>query len=355
MRCSAETEAPLQLRAGITFNLKKNTASDLPGRSAGPDCCKRSGPPDAEAEFDDEETIRAIQSALEAAGLSVELYEAAEELPVRLLQNRPDIVFNIAEGVAGRGREAQVPAILNFLNIPFTGSDETALCVAMDKALTKRLAASWGVSTPDYEVVKYGAAFLQTGLSFPVIVKPNNEGSSKGVSSLSITGDAAVLRRIVQEKMNDYKQDMLLEEYIGGREFTAGILGNGEELRVFPPMEIIFLDKSKNIYSCEVKKDFRRYVRYECPPDIGAGLKKEIEETAKTVYRSLDCRDFALVDFRLSPEGRLYFIEINPLAGLAPGYSDFPMIAEFNGMDYQTLIRNILHCALARYGLNKRG
>jgi D-alanine-D-alanine ligase len=147
---------------------------------------------------------------------------------------------------------------------------------------------------------------------------------------------------------------MLLEEYISGREFTVGILGNGERLRVFPPMEIIFKDKAHSIYSYEVKRNFRQFVRYECPPNINPDLQKEIESAAETVYRALECRDLARMDFRLTPGGKLYFIAINPLPGLAPEYSDFPMIAGFCGMDYTALIRNILDSALDRYRLGHR-
>ena len=335
----------MNYKAGITYNIKKNISSDLP---------------DAEAEFDDIDTIRAIQNALESSGFTVELFEATEDLPIRLSHNRPDIVFNIAEGLAGRGREAQVPAILNFLGIPFTGSDETTLCIAMDKALTKRLVASYGVSTPNYLLVK-NSDFLpnnfslsETGPCYPVIVKPNNEGSSKGVSDLSVVSDTSGLHNVLSEKMHAYRQDMLIEEYIEGREFTVGILGNGDDLRVFPPMEIIFNDKTHGIYSYEVKRNFRQYVQYKCPPDINPGLEKEIKNTAETVYRALACRDLARMDFRLSKEGRLYFIEINPLPGMAPGYSDFPMIAEFCGMNYTTFLTNIINSALTRYGLNNK-
>ena len=326
------------MKAGITFNLKKNINSDTP---------------DAEAEFDDMDTIRAIRGALIESGFSVELYEATEELPVRLSKNRPDIIFNVAEGTKGRGREAQVPAILDFLGIPYTGSDETTMCIAMDKALTKKLVSSFGVKTPEYMVVKYGAPIPGSGLSLPVIIKPNAEGSSKGISDVSIVKDAVALKQVLAEKMTAYRQDMLVEEYISGREFTVGILGNGETLRVFPPMEIIFRDKAHSIYSYEVKRNFRELVRYECPPSIDAGLRKEMEDSAKTVYRALECRDCARMDFRLSPEGRLYFIEINPLPGLAPEYSDFPMIAGFCGMDYAALIRNIMEGALTRNGLRQ--
>lgn len=325
------------LRAGIAFNLKRNNTPGFP--------------PDTEAEFDDMDTIRAIQNALETSGCAVELYEATTELPARLIRSRPDIVFNIAEGVNGRGREAQVPALLNFLGIPFTGSDETALCVAMDKALTKKIAASCGINTPQYQIVKPGALYQQAGLSFPVIVKPNSEGSSKGISDISVAEDAAQLKKALSEKINLYKQDMLVEEFISGREFTVGILGNGDTLRVFSPMEIVFKDEAHSIYSYEVKRNFRQFVYYECPPSIDSKLKNEIENAALTIYRALECRDLARVDFRLSPGRKPYFIEINPLPGLAPDYSDYPMIAAFNGMDYAALIQNIMDSALTRYGL----
>ena len=332
----AETEPPGRLRAGITYNLKKNISSDLS---------------DAEAEFDDLETIEALKTVLETAGFAVELYEADEELPVRLSRGRPDIVLNIAEGSRGRGREAHVPAILNFLGIPFTGSDETTMCIDMDKALTKRLVSSHGIITPEYRLIKKNAPLPEIDLPFPVIVKPNTEGSSKGISEFSIVHDEAALSRLLKEKINAYKQDMLIEEYISGREFTVGILGNAARLQVFPPMEIIFDEKAGGIYSYEVKRNFRQYVRYECPPNISAKLRNEIESSAETVFHSLGCRDLARMDFRLSREGRLYFIEINPLPGLASGYSDFPMLAEFCGMDYGTLIRNVMGNALTRYNM----
>lgn len=330
------------LRVGLTYNLKKGVTSALP---------------DAEAEFDDPDTILAIQTALAASGCTVELIEASQDLPNRLAQSRPDIVFNVAEGMAGRGRESHVPAILNFLQIPFTGSDETAMCLAMDKALAKTLALSVGVATPGYQVVSAGGvggdgnSAVTAGMSFPLIVKPNAEGSSKGITSASIVHDEASLRRVLAEKTQAYGQDMLVEEYIDGREFTVGILGSGENLHVFPPMEIIFTQPAQPIYSYEVKRDFRRYVRYACPPDISTAQQAAIEHAAKAVYLALGCRDFARADFRLSSDGKPYFIELNPLPGLAPGYSDLPMLAEFCGVAYGDLVRSVLYCALARYGM----
>ena len=326
------------IRVGLTYNLKKDIVTD---------------PPDMQAEFDDFDTILAIKNALQTGGCEVELFEADENLPLRLTANRPDIVFNIAEGIGERGREAQIPALLNFLNIPYTGSDETAMCIAMDKALAKRLLSSYRIRTPKYRVVSDLSRAMAAGLSFPVIVKPNAEGSSKGISGVSVVNNADELKEVLKKNIGAYKQDMLVEEYIEGREFTVGILGNGSEMRVFPPMEIIFKDKDHGIYSYEVKRDFKKYIEYECPPDISARLIKELEDTAMKIYKILGCRDCARTDFRLSRDGKLYFIEVNPLPGLAPGYSDFPMLAEFSGVEYDELVQGILISALKRYGLNK--
>jgi D-alanine-D-alanine ligase len=333
------SQPPCPPRIGLTFNLKKNVVSQAP---------------DNEAEYDNIETVLAIKSALEGAGLTVLLMEADEQMPALLAQHTVDIVFNIAEGIQGRGREAEVPAILNYYRIPFTGSDETTLCIALDKALTKRLLASYRICTPKYFVVSKENKKPVRCAKFPVIVKPNAEGSSKGISDVAIASGNDELNALLEENFRLYGQDMLVEEYIHGREFTVGILGNGSDLRVFPPMEIIYIDKQSryNIYSFNVKKDYKRLIRYECPAKISPEAEAEMMGMAKKVYNTLQCRDFSRVDFRLSEDGKPYFIEINPLPGLAPGYSDFPMIAEFNGIDYDSLVRAVLESALKRYGFN---
>lgn len=333
------------MRVGIAYNLKRENFH---------------GPHDAEAEFDDPDTIMAIKKALETAGHRVELFEALESFPASIAASRPDIVFNIAEGRLGRGREAHVPAILNFLNIPFVGSDETAVCIAMDKALAKRLLASFGVDTPKYTVITGDTRYTSGNSAssdqpeqpgFPIIVKPVAEGSGKGISGVSLVSGSDELHVVADELIRTYEQDALAEEYIPGREFTVGLLGNGAGTRVFAPMEVIFRDKAHSIYSYEIKRNFKQHIDYACPPDLDAGLISKLEETALQVFRITGCRDFARVDFRLSPENRLYFIEINPIPGLAPGYSDYPMLAGFCGVDYDTLICSILDSALTRYGL----
>jgi len=337
----------------LTYNLKKDVGN---------------APPDAQAEFDDIQTIHAIRDTLETLGCDVVLFEATEELPMRLLARKPDIVFNIAEGATGRGREAQTPGILNLLGIPLTGSDETTMCLALDKALTKRLLISYRIPTPGYRLAPKDTGFpsrtpsslpmSMRGLSWPVIVKPNAEGSGKGITSRSIATNPAELRTLLEKNLSLYNQDMLVEEYIPGREFTVGLLGNGEGTCVFPPMEIVFQKSAENdtdIYSYDIKREFERYVSYDCPAHISRDLQARIEATALKIYRILRCRDCARIDFRLCPKGKLYFIEINPLPGLAPGYSDLPILAGLSGLSYPALIKNILDSALTRYGLPSTG
>ena len=327
------------LRVGITYNLKKDVKSDVL---------------DQEAEYDSIETVLAIKDVLEGVDCKVELVEADEHLLSKLADSKFDIVYNIAEGHGDRGREAQVPAILSFLGIPFTGSDETTLGIALDKALAKRLVASYHIRTPNYQVFSAPDQKLKRNFRFPAIVKPNAEGSGKGISDISIVFDAAQLYKLLEANMSMYKQEMLVEEYISGREFTVGVVGNGNDVQVFTPMEIVYLNKENpyNIYSYSVKQNFKKHVKYECPASINREINQEMMNTSRRIYEALACKDCARIDFRLSDDNKLYFIEINPLPGLAPGYSDFPILAEFCSVDYASLVRRIFASALKRHGLD---
>lgn len=331
---------PPPLVAGIVYNLKKGIVSDAE---------------DIEAEYDSFDTILAIKDAFAAAGVKAELLEANADLIEKLKSTHVDIVFNIAEGTSGRGREAQIPAIMNFLGIPFSGSDETTLCLALDKAVTKRYLSTYNITTPAYQLIKTPNFKLDQALKFPLIIKPDSEGSSKGISDLAIVDNEQQLYSLIERNFKLYGQPMLAEEYIKGREFTVGILGNGSDMRVFDPMEIIYLkeDRESRIYSYNVKKNYKKYIEYSCPPLLDAVTTQKMKDIAAKIYMALDCRDFSRIDFRLSEDGTIYFIEINPLPGLAPGYSDYPMLAEFCGMDYQTLVVNVLNSALKRYGMNE--
>lgn len=331
---------PPPLVAGIAYNLKKGIRSEAE---------------DFEAEYDSPDTIEAIKEVFESAGIRAELLEADSNFFEKIRSTSVDIVFNIAEGTSGRGREAQVPAMLNFLGIPFTGSDETTLAIALDKAMTKRYLSTFGVPTPAYQQIQTPDFKLDTGLCFPLIIKPNSEGSSKGISDLAIADNETELRAVIEKNFRLYHQPMLVEEYISGREFTVGILGNGKDMRLFEPMEICYLGKEceNYIYSYNVKKNFQKYIQYSCPPLLEEKAINEMKEIAAEVYTALECRDFSRIDFRLSRDGKPWFIEINPLPGLAPGYSDYPMLADFCGMDYRSLVLGVLNSALKRYGMEE--
>ncbi|MDD4188794.1 MAG: ATP-grasp domain-containing protein [Eubacteriales bacterium] len=334
-----ETPDPLpdgSYKVGLAYNHKKGIKSEVE---------------DLEAEYDNIETINAIKRALEKLNCKVELLEADEGILKKLSTAKTDIVFNIAEGIYGRGREAQVPALLNFLRIPFVGSDETTLCVALDKALAKRLLSTYKIKTPKFQIISDPGMRISSRLKYPVIVKPNAEGSSKGISDIALADNPEELKKVLGINFAAYGQSMLIEEFISGREFTVGLVGNGDDLRVFSPMEISYRSKERKnrIYSYNVKRNYKKYIDYHCPAKFEAGQEEKLISAAKKIFKVLECRDFARIDFRMSTQGEIYFIEINPLPGLAPGYSDYPMIAEFCGISHKELIKLVLNSALKRY------
>jgi D-alanine-D-alanine ligase len=265
-------------------------------------------------------------------------------------------VFNIAEGFKGRSRESQVPALLELLDIPYTGSDPAALSVSLDKALAKRMVRTHGILTPAYLVMHTGKERLPKELSrFPLLVKPVAEGTSKGVTRKSVVNDEGELREKAREMIAKYRQPALVEQYIAGREFTVGLLGERRP-RVLPPMEIVFLDKSDPapIYSFELKQEWNDLVRYEVPAKLTPRELERLEKAARECFVALGCRDVARIDFRMNAEGHLYFIETNPLPGLAPGWSDLVLIAQAAGIEYRALIGEILAFAIRRYQERER-
>ena len=335
-------EVPLgQVKVGVTYNLKH---AEHPASAA----------PDAQAEYDSMETVLAIASAIRSHGHQTVLLEADQTLPQQLAKEKPDLVFNIAEGYGGRAREAQVPVLLDLFEIPFTGSDATTLCLSLDKALTKRVLSTFRIPTPRYRLFSPGSPVRTSGLRFPVIVKPNAEGSSKGIADVCVATDAKTLKELVEKNFALYGGDVLAEEFLSGREFTVGVLGNGESLRVFPPMEIVYHHSpiaGYNVYNYTVKQEYEKFVSYQCPAEIPVKMEQELIRLSKTIFSALGCRDFARIDFRADESGKLYFIEINPLPGLAPHYSDYPMLAEFCGIPHEELVYSVLRAGAERAGI----
>lgn len=329
------------LRVGFSFNVKR----------VKPSATAETVQEDSEAEYDSPNTLQAIREAIASWGHEVIDLEATAELPTVLSSTPLDIVFNIAEGFKGRNRESQVPAMLELLDIPYTGSDPATLSLALDKALAKKIVRQAGILTPNFQLMVTGKERLNKEFTtFPLIVKPVAEGSSKGVVTKSVCYSEAELRDVVKEIAGKYQQPALIEEYIGGREFTVGLLGERRP-RVLPPMEIVFLDKAEKnpVYSFQHKLDWTDRIRYDAPAKIEPALLEKLRTAARNSFMALGCRDVARIDFRMDDKGRIYFIECNPLPGLTPGWSDLVLIAAGAGMDYRTLIGEIMAPAIRRY------
>ncbi|HEY1813004.1 MAG TPA: ATP-grasp domain-containing protein, partial [Kofleriaceae bacterium] len=319
------------IRVGFTYNVK------------------RGGDGDDQAEWDPPETIIAIANALARQGHIVVHLEATPDLPRVLAEADVDLIFNIAEGVEGRNREAQVPALCELLGIPYTGSDSATLAIALDKALGKKVLLQHDILTPRFQVMESHRERLSPDMRFPLIVKPNAEGSSKGIGSTSVVDNEEELRDKVKELIERYRQPALVEEYIAGREFTVGLLGD-KRPRVLPPMEIRFkqVDETRPVYDYAVKQEWEKYVYYECPAKLTESEQKAMEKIARATFWALDCRDVARVDMRMDADGRIYVLEVNPLPGLTPGYSDLVLIAQAIGMTYDQLIAEIMTGGLRR-------
>ncbi len=329
----------MKLRVGITYNLKKDF---YPSENQ---------PIDFLEEFDAEETIDAIREVLESEGHEVIKLGGDTGLIDRLKQTSVDIVFNIAEGLVGRNREAHIPSLLEFLNIPYTGSDPLTLSLTLDKAMAKRIVAGQNVPTPRFKKVGRIEDLNGLDLCYPLFVKLCYEGSSKGVRLDSKVLDFQTLKEKTRGLLETYRSPVLVEEFVSGPEFTVGIIGN-EAPFVLGVMQIEIKGNSpeESVYSLEIKREWEERVSYHCPPSIDRDLLKTIEEVAVRAYRALECRDVSRVDIRVGGDRTPYFLEVNPLPGLSPVYGDLVIMARSMGWNYSRLVRTIFHQALKRYG-----
>lgn len=300
------------------------------------------------AEFDSEETIDALDTTLRSLGYDVQRIGNARALCSRLVAgDRWDLVFNIAEGVSGRSREAQVPCILETYGIPYTFSDPLVSAITMDKAMAKRLVREAGLNTSDFLVVRQLQDLDNCRMKFPLFAKPVAEGTGKGINQHSRIESMEQLESTCRDLLEFFKQPVLVEEFLPGREFTVGIIGTAEKARVMGTMEVDVLPiAGGNIYSFETKENWKKLVHYNPLKDVV--FRREIEDLALGAYLALECRDAARADIRVDSSGSPSFMEINTLPGLNPGYSDLPMIATQEGISYTDLISTIISSALRR-------
>lgn len=300
------------------------------------------------AEFDRDDTIKALEAALRQLGHEPERIGNVRQLARRLADGaRWDLVFNIAEGLEGYGREAQVPALLEAFDVPYTFSDPLAASLTLHKALCKRVVQSFGLPTPAFALIEIERDLEHVDLPFPLFAKPVAEGTGKGITAASKIMSRHELSRTVRELLAQFRQPVLVETYLPGREFTVGVLGTGVEARAVGTCEIALKPSADaEVYSYRNKELCEELVEYRRLAD--APLRAQLEGLALDIWRCLDCRDAGRVDLRLDGEGAPSFLEVNPLAGLHPEHSDLPIIATQEGMDYTTLIGAIVESASRR-------
>ena len=328
------------MRIGLSYDLKEA----IPPEKDSPD--------DAFEEYDSPQTVALVSAALVAKGHSVIGLGGGVPFLDNIRREQVDIVFNIAEGRGNyRSREAQVPSILEMLDIPYTGSDPQCLAICLDKPITKKLVAADGINTPKWLVIASEEELAETSwdeLPFPSIIKPAYEGSSKGIRLTSLAHDSKQAQAEASRILECYRQPVMVEEFIDGDEVTVGILGNSPP-RVLGMMRVLPRRKDEPfIYSLEVKRDYLNLVDYECPAQLDQGVIDKIVDSSLKVFQALGCRDFARVDFRISRQGMPCFLEINPLPGLG-SYSDLVIMAKMMGWTHQELIVAVLDAALERY------
>lgn len=329
------------MRLALAYNLKKKDTTK---------------PSDYFSEFDSEETINAIYFALLRRGHSVELVDLEQPEAISYFcSNRVDMVFNIAEGKSGKFRESHIPAVLDCLDIPYTGSGSLPLALALNKALTKKILRAEGIPTPNFQLFESGREKLDANLKFPMIVKPNREGSAKGIEVSNVVDNQSALYRQVARIRELYKQEALVEEFIEGKELTVGILENGRA-KILPILEIDFSgckDSGEYFYSWRMKefqgdKKLGLVPSFYCPARLDQETEELVKAAALKTHRAIGCYGISRTDIRLSRDNIPYVLEINPLPGLSPTESNFPLMAYAAGMKYEDIIEAILISAAER-------
>ena len=348
-----------RLRIGLAFNEK-------PGREASTRDTSYPADPsrtfdDSYAEWDEPTTITRVEAALAEVGEVVRL-EAKEDFPFRLHEARPDIVFNIAEGLWGPNREAHVPAFCEFWRIPYIGSDPLSLSTCLHKGRAKEVLMRCGVRTPEFKLISRDEELpLGDEPCLPTLVKPVHEGSSKGITEASLCRTKAEVRAAVALILERYRQPAIVEQWLPGNEFTCAIVGNGDKAFVLPIVEInldVLPKGAARLYSYEAKWIWYRPDQpldiFRCPAPIPQGLTLEIEQLVLAAYHALACRDWARVDVRCDQHGVPHVLEVNPIPGIHPDpvmNSCFPTAARAAGMDYKAMILTVLRGGAARYGI----
>jgi D-alanine-D-alanine ligase len=331
------------MRIGLTYNLRAEYLAA--GYSE-----------EETAEFDRPDTIDALENAVRQLGHQPDRIGHAQQLIQRLATGDDwDLVLNIAEGLSGIAREAQVPAILDVYEIPYTFSDPLVMSLSLHKGLTKGVVRDAGLPTADYAVIEQAGDADRVDLPYPLFAKPVAEGTGKGVTPASKITSPELLRPVCEELLCRYRQPVLVETFLPGREFTVGIVGTGEDAEVLGTLEIVLLEGAEaEVYSYVNKERCEELVEYRLVHASRDDEVQRAEEIALRAWRVLGCRDGGRVDLRSDASGRPNFLEVNPLAGLHPQHSDLPILCNQLGIPYVTLIDRILSSASQRIVATRR-
>jgi D-alanine-D-alanine ligase len=332
------------LRVALLVNLARNAPP-----------VHRNAPSDILAELDEDKNVEAYATALRAHNHNVHIQEGNAFLAAWLEKIQPDICFNTCEGYSGDSREAQVPALLEMLGIPYSGPTPLAAAITHDKPTTKRVLHYHGLPTPLFQVFDSPDVPLHPDLQFPLFVKPTHEGTGMGIHNDSIVRDERQLRDQVARCIEDYRQPALVESYIEGKDITCGLVGNGDDVHFFPITEIDFSGypaELEQIYGFDQKVNYAALYKNKCPAPLGEKLTAEVRRLTHQVFLVTGCRDFGRVDFRMTEDDKLYILEINALPGIAP-HSDLTLMAQVQGWTHAELVYAVFEAALKRYGMKR--
>lgn len=332
------------LRVALLVNLARNAPPT-----------HHNAPSDILAELDADKNVEAYAAAMRAHHHEVLIQEGNARLAEWLEKVQPDICFNTCEGFGGESREAQVPALLEMLGLPYSGPGPLAAALTHDKPTTQRVLYCYGLPVPPFQQFNSPNDLLNPNLHFPLFVKPAHEGTGMGIRNDSIVRDERRLREQVAYIIKAYRQPAMVEAYVEGKDITCGLVGNGNDVHFFPITEVDFSGYPADlepIYGVQQKVDYADYYRNKCPAPLGEQLTNEIRRLTHQVFLVTGCRDFARVDFRLTDDGQPYVLEINGLPGITP-VSDLTLMAEAEGWTHGDLVRAVLDAALKRYGFSR--
>lgn len=307
---------------------------------------------DIEGEYEDAQKQKTIKSLNRVISKKYDCVNLVfdENITKNLKEEKIDLVFNLCNGVVGASRLSQLPAILESIEIPYTGSKPLGHALAYDKVYTGKILKGSGIPTPDFTYVSSLEELENIDMEFPLFVKPSDEGSSRGIYQDSLVNDKESLKKLIEKHLKRYNPPIMIMEYIEGREFTVGIIENGE--KVLPILDVDFSNLPEglsHINSFEVKNEYQEYMLYHIPADLEEDIKLKIEKASKDTFKALGLKDYARIDILLK-DNIPYVIEANSLPGLEEGYSDICKMAE-EEFSYEELIFSIIDSAKERYGI----